>query len=299
MVYHRLVGQSRWIMHLFLLALFRIHHIRHIGHGCNDIHVKLTVESLLHNLHVEQAKESTTEAKAQGNTRLGLERQRRIVQLKLLKRRTQVLVVGGINGIDTGKHHRLHFLETFDGLVARTVDVRDGIAHLHFLCILNTRYNVANLTRREFSLRNHIHLQHTHLIGGVLHSRIEELHLVALPDASVLNLKVGNDAAERVIDRVKDQCLKRSRGVTHGMRHTLDDSPQDVFNAFARLSRCTDNLLALASQQFHDFILHLIRHSTGHVNLVNDGNDLQIVLNGHVEVRDGLRLHTLCGIDHQ
>ena len=138
MVYHRLVGQSRRIVHLFLLALFCIYHIRHIGHGGDDIHVELTVESFLHNLHVEQAKESTTEAKAQRHTRLRLERQRRIVQLQLLERRTQVLIVSGVNGIDAGKHHRLHFLETFDGLIARTVDVSDGIAHLHFLCILNT-----------------------------------------------------------------------------------------------------------------------------------------------------------------
>ena len=65
MLNHREVGQTRGVMHFLHLALLGIAHITDVRHGGNDIHVELTVESLLHNLHMEQAKESATEAEAQ------------------------------------------------------------------------------------------------------------------------------------------------------------------------------------------------------------------------------------------
>ena len=54
MVYHRLVGQSRGVVHFLLLMLLGVAHIGDIGDGGDDVHVELAVQALLHNLHVQQ-----------------------------------------------------------------------------------------------------------------------------------------------------------------------------------------------------------------------------------------------------
>ena len=81
MVYQRLVGQSRGVVYFLLLTLLRIAHIRHVGHGGDDVHVELAVEAFLDNLHVEQAEEAAAEAEAQSHRRLWREGQRGVVQL--------------------------------------------------------------------------------------------------------------------------------------------------------------------------------------------------------------------------
>ena len=43
-----------------------VYHIRYVRHGGDDVHIELAIQSLLHNLHVEQSKESTTETEAEG-----------------------------------------------------------------------------------------------------------------------------------------------------------------------------------------------------------------------------------------
>ena len=61
------VGHAGRIVHLVHLAVFGKYAIRNVGHSGNHVHVKLAVESLLHNLHVEQTEESASETETEGN----------------------------------------------------------------------------------------------------------------------------------------------------------------------------------------------------------------------------------------
>lgn len=54
----------------------------------NHIHIKLTIQTLLNNFHMQHAQETATKTKAQRCRRFCLKSQRRIVQLKFLHRRT-------------------------------------------------------------------------------------------------------------------------------------------------------------------------------------------------------------------
>ena len=68
------------------------------------------------------------------------------------------------------------------------------------------------------------------------------------------------------------------------MRHALHDGIQNLLHAHACAGRCSDDGIALTANEFYDFIFHLIGHSAGHVALIDDGDDLQIVLQRHVEI---------------
>ena len=299
MVYHRLVGQSRGVVHLLHLALLGVADVRHVGNRCDDVHIELSVQALLYNLHVEQSQETATETESQRYRRLGRERQRRVVQLQLLKRCTQVLILRRVYGIDASKHHRLHLLESLDGGGAGVLDVGDGVAHLHLFRVLDAADDVAHVARLELLAGYHVHLQYANLVGVVFHTGVEELHEVTLADAAVHNLEVSDDAAEGVEHGVEDQRLQLCVRVADGVGDTVYDGVKDFAHAFARLAAGANDVAGVAAYEVDNLVLHLVGHSRRHVNLVDDGNNLQVMVDGHIEVRDGLCLHALSGIDDE
>jgi len=116
---------------------------------------------------------------------------------------------------------------------------------------------------------------------------------------AVEDAEIGDDAAEGVEHRVEDQRLQRRALVARGSGNAVYDRFQHLFDAQSRLARCQQNILLPASYEVDHLILHLVDHRRVHVDLVQHGDDLQIVSHGQIEVRDGLRLNALRGVDHQ
>ena len=170
----------------------------------------------------------------------------------------------------------------------------NGISHLHFLSIFYSTDDVAHLASTQLLLGHHVHFKHAHLIGRILHARIEKLHVVALTYNAVQHLEVGNNSTKGIKHRVEDKRLQRSVIVACGVWHPLHNGFKDVVNALARLTRCAYDVGLIATQQFNNLVFNFFWHGAGHVHLVDDGNNLQIVFDGHIEVRDGLRLYALC-----
>ena len=175
----------------------------------------------------------------------------------------------------------------------------NGVAYLHLLRVLDAADDVAHVARRQFLTGYHVHLQHAHLVGIILHAGVEELHLVALTDAAVHYLEIGNDAAERVKHRVEYQSLQRSLCVTRRVRNALHHGIQDVLDALAGLTAGADDVLGVTTDEVDYLVFYFVGHGRRHVNLVDDGNNLQVIVYSQIEVRDGLCLYALCGIHHQ
>ena len=236
MVDHRLVRQTRGIMHLLHLTLFGVAHIRHVRHSGDDIHIELTVQAFLDDLHMQKPQEPAAEAESQCHGTLWSECKRCIIELKFLQRCTEILIVSRIDGIDTGKHHRLHLLESLDGSITRRCHLSDGITHLYLPGVLDTRDDISHIAGTKLLTRHHIHLQHSHLIGIILHTCIEELHMVTLSDHPVHNLEICDDSPEGIEYRVKDKSLQRSLLITDRMRDALNDGIENLFYTFSSLS---------------------------------------------------------------
>ena len=160
----------------------------------------------------------------------------------------------------------------------------DGIAHLHLLRILDTRDDIAHIARAQFLAGNHVHLQHANLVGIVFHTGIEEFHEVALTDHTVNDLEIGDNAAERIEHRVEDQSLQGGILVAYGMRNALHDGVEHLFDTLTRLARGTEDIAAVAANQVDNLVLHLVGHGRRHVDLVDHGDDLKIMVDGHVKV---------------
>ena len=120
--------------------------------------------------------------------------------------------------------------------------MRDGITHLHLLRVLDTADDITHIARPQLLTGNHVHFQHTDLIGIVLHTRIEEFHVVARTYHTVGNLKIGNNPTERVEYRVEDQGLEGCILVTFRVGDALYNGIQDILHSLARLSGSPDDV---------------------------------------------------------
>ena len=84
----RQIRHAGRVMHLYHTAIFGIDIIGYVRHRGDDVHIEFAIQTLLHDLHVQQAKESAAKTEAQRHGTLRLEGQRSIVQLQFLQRGT-------------------------------------------------------------------------------------------------------------------------------------------------------------------------------------------------------------------
>ena len=175
----------------------------------------------------------------------------------------------------------------------------DGIAHLDFGAVFDTGNDISYIARRKRLSRNHVEFEHTNLLRIVFFARVHELHMVASLDGAVDDFEIGDDASEGIENGVKNERLQGCVRVALRSRNALDDGFQNVFHAHTGLTAGADNLLAFAAEQLYDLVLHHVGHSRIHIAFVHHGDNLQIVLQRHVEVGDGLRLHALRSIHNQ
>jgi len=76
-----------------------------------QVKIELALESLLNNLHMEEAKKTAPEAETERHRCFRLVRKRGVIQLQLCQGITQLFILGGINRIKPGKNHRLHLFK--------------------------------------------------------------------------------------------------------------------------------------------------------------------------------------------
>ena len=99
---------------------------------------------------------------------------------------------------------------------------------------------------------------------------------------AVLDLEVGDDPAEGIEDGVEDQGLERPLRVAFRRRDLLHDGVQDGRHAFARAGGDLEDLFGFAPDEVADLVGHDLDLGGLHVDLVEDRDDLQAVVDGHV-----------------
>ena len=100
-------GFSIWITS----PLLSCHLVDDRRRGRDQVLVELALEPLLDDLHVQQAEEAAAEAEAERLADLGLVAQRRVVELELLERVAQLVVLARLGRVEAGEDLRLDLLE--------------------------------------------------------------------------------------------------------------------------------------------------------------------------------------------
>ncbi len=132
-------------------------------------------------------------------------------------------------------------------------------------------------------------------MGAGLHERQAR----AGAHAPVHHPHARHHAAVLVELRVEDQRLQRRVGVADGRRDAFDDRVEQLRHAFAGLGRDPQDVLRRDAEHVLDLGGVAVGVGGRQVDLVEGGDDLEVVLEGQVAVGERLRLDPLGGVDHQ
>ena len=117
-------------------------------------------------------------------------------------------------------------------------------------------------------------------------------HAVEEPD-------VEDHAAVDVVDAVEDEGLERLVLGAGRRRYALDDRREDLVDALAGLGAREQHLGGVDPERLLHLLHDLFGPGGGEVDLVDDGDDREVVVDGLEGVGDGLGLDALGGVDEE
>ena len=267
--------------------------------GHDQVEVELALEPLAHDLHVQQAEEAAAEAEAERLRGLGLVEERAVVQLQPLERVAQLRVVVRVRREEPREDHRLDLLVAGQRLGRRPLLGRERVADAELRDVLQARDHVADLAGLERLDRTPVGREEAELLrleAGSLRHRAQRF---AGLEAAVDDADERDDAAVLVVRGVEDERTGRRVRVAGRRRDPLDDRVEDVLDALARLRRDAQHVVGVVADQVGDLGGGAVGIGLRQVDLVHDRDDLEVVLDREVGVRERLRLDPLRRVDDE
>ena len=139
--------------------------------------------------------------------------------------------------------------------------------------------------------REHAQAQHFIFLAGA-----HEAHHVAQFHPAVHHAEEHHHALVAVVPGVEDQGLEGGVQIAARRGQTIDDGFQHGVHAQTGHGQ---GVGAVQADGFLDLFLDAIHLGAGQVDLVQHGHDLVVVVQGQIDVGQGLGLHALGGVHHQ
>ena len=165
--------------------------------------------------------------------------------------------------------------------------------------VLDAGDEVADLARAQAVGRLGLRGDHADLERLVGAAGRHHQAALALGQQPVDHPHVRDDSPVGVVHRVEDQRAGRRGRITGGRGNLADDRVQQFPDALPRLGRDAQHVAGVAADDVGDLLRVPPGLGRGQVDLVQDRDDLQVRLEGHVEVGQRLRLDALRRVDEQ
>ncbi len=110
---------------------------------------------------------------------------------------------------------------------------------------------------------------------------------------------VGDHAAVGVVHGVEDHGAGGSVRVAHRVRDLLHDAVEQFVHTDSGLAGDLENVVRRPADEVGEFLRVFLGVSGRKVDLVEDGDDLEVVLHRQVQVGEGLRLDALGSVDEE
>ncbi len=308
-----MAGEDRLLEHRDLLdrrQLGRVVDVEHLarlgrdavddrGRGGDQVEVVLALEPLLDDLHVQQAEVAATKPEAERLARLGLDRKRGVVEPQLGERLAQILVVGGVHRVDPREDHRLDLFEAGERLVGRLAGVGDRVAHLGVGDLFDVGDEQPDLAGAQLLDRHRLGRVDRELLDLEVALDRHQRDLLLDRQHAVEHAHEHHHAAVAVVPAIEDERLERRARVALGRRNTRDDRLEHLLDALALLGRGEHRVRGVQADNVLDLLLGPLHVRGGQVDLVDDRDDLEVVVERHVDVGERLRLDPLRRVDDQ
>ena len=219
--------------------------------------------------------------------------------MEFLKPLANLLEVLGADRVDAAEDHRANLRVAGERFVRAVADGGDGVAVSDFLRVLDRADDIADLAGFEFADGLLIRAEDADLADLRRDAVRHEAHGVADPDGAVHDADVDDHAAEDVELRVEDERpkggalfrLRRGNARDDGLQHLVDVQP--------RLRADGDVVVRGDAEEVLDLLRDALHVGAGHVHLVEDGDDLEVVVDGQIGVGDRLGLDALRRVDNE
>ena len=244
---------------------------------------------------MQQSQKTAAEAEAQGDRRLRLIVQGGIVELQLFQRIPEIGIFRTIRRIKSAVDHGLHLAVAGQRLLAGVVRIRHGIADSRVLDILDGRGDIAYHARRKLVTGDKLSCSEVaDLDNLLLRPGRHHLNRRAAPYRTLHHTAEDYDAPVGIVHRVKDQRLQRCRRVSLRRRNLFYNLLQNLLDADAVLRRNQGSVLRLNTDDVLDLLLYPFGIRARKIDLINDRENIQIVVEGKIDVCKRLRLDSLC-----
>src|SRR5262249_28378221 len=124
-------------------------------------------------------------------------------------------------------------------------------------------------------------------------------YALALLQAAVDDAGEHDNTEVRVVPAVDQHGLQRLRRVAFRGRQALDNGFKHGFDVEARFGRDPDSCRRIDTDNILDLLLDAVFIGRRQINLVEDGQDLEIVIEGLIDVGERLRLDALARVNHE
>ena len=294
------VRQQARILDQLHAAIGLVDVVLDIRNRADKIEIELTLQSLAHDFHVQEAEEAAPEAEAQCHRGLRLVMQRGIVQLQFGEGVPELLILLGVGRIESRKDHRLDVAVAREQLHIPMLGVEHRIPRPRLPDPPHVRDQVADLARLQLLGGLVAQLQIADLVHfvEVVAVRAErDLHPGA--DHAVHDANRGYGATVAVVVGIEDQRTKRGFVVAARRRHPRDHRLEQLRNPSPLLCRDTQDLIRLSADQVVDLLGAFLRLGAGQIDLVEDGYDFQAGVHGQQQIGQRLGLNALRRIHDQ
>jgi hypothetical protein len=230
----------------------------------------------------------------------GVEGHGGVVQLELLERVAQVAVLRAVGGIDAGEDHRLRLLVAGQRGPGGILHARDGVAHARVGDGFDGGGEIADLARAERLGGTHAErVQIPDLDDLVLRAGRHHADVHAGAHDAVHDAQIDDRAAVGVVLAVEDEALERGLAVALGRGDALHDHLEHRVDVDAVFGGDLGRVHGRQADDVLDLVLDLLGSGRGEIDLVDDGQHLEIVVDGEVGVGERLGLDALGGVDDE
>ena len=249
---------------------------------------------------MQHPEEAAAEAEAEGDGALRLEGERGVVELQFLQRVAQVGVFAAVLGVDAAVDHRPRLLIAGQGLGCGARGLRHRVSHARVRHVLDAGREIAHVPGGELLTGLQARGAQVADLDDLVHrAGGHELDVHVLLYPPVEEAEQDDDAAEGVVLAVEDERAERGVRVALRGRYAADYRLRHGGDVDAVLGRDLRRVLGRYAYYVLD-LLFCARHvRRRQVDLVYHRQYLQVVVQRHIGVGQGLRLHALARVHHQ
>ena len=248
---------------------------------------------------MQKAEEAAAEAETEGGGAFAHEGEGGVVDLELADSELERLEIVRADRIDAAEDERVDFFEARKRLRGRFARLRKRVADFHVGGGLHVGNEVTDITCLELFAGGHLRAEDADVLDFVIEPGGHHADFLATDDGAAHDANVADDAAIGVEHGIEHGGAQIAITGVFRMRDVGHDGLEDVLDADAHFGAGRHGFISGELEDILELAFALVDIGAGEIDFVDDGDDVQVLLQREVQIGHRLGLHALGGIDQE